>query len=236
MNFPFSIFDSQFRGRSGELERLDTGDYTPEEYEQWLGDMRRVHGFFGEIRALKKTLLREISQSGKSRVAILDVGAGTGDLLGETLKAIGGERAFCVGVDLSLESARSIRAFGSSAVQSDAVLLPFADDSFDHAFCTLILHHLTDEDAAKLLAEMARVSRGRIFAVDLNRDIKAYYAYKAVAPIFLHQLTVDDGMLSILRSRTPAELLELAEIGGLEDVEIAHSRLNRLVLSGVRRK
>lgn len=232
-NSPFSTLNSQFSRRASGLERLDTGDYTSAEYTRWLGEMRRIHGFFGELRALKKTLLKEIKNSAQSKVSLLDVGAGNGYLLGEVAKLTSNRETFFTGGDIDFESAVSIREFGAAAVQCDALKLPFADYSFDHAFCTLMLHHLSDEDGVNLLAEMARVSRGRIFVVDLNRDAKAYYMYKLFAPIFFQRLTVEDGALSILRSRTPDELRSLADAAGLRVIEIVHSRLNRLVLSGV---
>lgn len=225
---------SHFTRRSLDLERLDTGDYTPDEYTVWLGEMRRIHNFFGELRALKRTLLREIESSAVSSCSVLDVGAGNGYLLGELSKQMNGRRGVLVGVELSAEAAASIPLSGALAVRGDGTRLPFADAQFDHAFCTLMLHHLNDEDAVKLLAEMARVSRGKIFVSDLNRDRTAYYLYKLVAPAFFQRLTVEDGALSILRSRTPDELCALAEAAGLDQIEVVHSRINRLVLSGVR--
>lgn len=229
----FSYINSQLSQRSCDLERLDTGDYTPEEYAVWLGEMRVIHNFFGELRALKRTLLREIKTAVGDRVSLLDVGAGNGYILGELAKQIDGRRGVFVGVELTAEAAASIPSSGNAAVRGDGTRLPFADAQFDHAFCTLMLHHLTDEDAVKLLVEMARVSRGKIFVVDLNRGRTAYYLYRLVAPAFFQRLTVEDGALSILRSRTAAELRALAEAARLEHIEVVHSRLNRLVLSGV---
>ena len=49
-----------FEKRSDELELIDTGDYTAEEYEGCLRELRRVNYFLGDIHALKKTLLSEI--------------------------------------------------------------------------------------------------------------------------------------------------------------------------------
>ncbi len=223
-----------FKTRIDKPERLDTGDYTPEEYAVWLGEMRRIHNFFGELRALKKTLLREIANSLQSNVSLLDVGAGSGYLLGEVAKNNIGKRAFLVGAEVNAEAATSIRASGAESVQCDALRLPFANAQFDHAFCTLMLHHLNDEDAVKLLAEMARVSRGKIFVVDLNRDRTAYYMYRLFAPVFFQRLTVEDGALSILRSRTRGELHSLAEEANLKQIEVVRSRLNRLILSASR--
>jgi 2-polyprenyl-3-methyl-5-hydroxy-6-metoxy-1,4-benzoquinol methylase len=232
-NSQFSTLNSRFSLRSRELERLDTGDYTPEEYARWLSEMRLIHTFFGEIRALKKTLLREIDNSANDSVAILDVGAGNGYLLGQIGKRLNGRSPFLAGVEIDGNAASQIRAFGAAPVCADGACLPFAGQSFDYAFCTLLLHHLADADAVSLLSEMARVSRRRIFVVDLNRDRKAYYFYKLIAPVIFQRLTVEDGALSILRSRTPDELRRLAEAAGLRNIKVEPSRLNRLVLSGV---
>jgi 2-polyprenyl-3-methyl-5-hydroxy-6-metoxy-1,4-benzoquinol methylase len=99
-----------------------------------------------------------------------------------------------------------------------------------------MFHHLNDQDAVKLLAEMARVSRGKVFVVDLNRDRTAYYMYRLFAPVFFQRLTVEDGALSILRARTPDEMRQIALAAGLSEIEVVPSRLNRLVLTGVREK
>ena len=47
----------RFRHRSYELEHLDKGDYTPEEYEGCLVELRRVNRFLGDARALRRSLL-----------------------------------------------------------------------------------------------------------------------------------------------------------------------------------
>ena len=73
-----NIFD-KFATRSERLERLDTGDYTPREYAKWQQEMRFIHRVFGELRALKNSLVREVLASGEGRVSILDVGAGSGE-------------------------------------------------------------------------------------------------------------------------------------------------------------
>ena len=53
------MFD-RFQQRSTDLERLDTGEYTSEEYSRWQREMKFIHGILGEERALKNTLLRDI--------------------------------------------------------------------------------------------------------------------------------------------------------------------------------
>jgi ubiquinone/menaquinone biosynthesis C-methylase UbiE len=222
----------RFKSRSYELERIDTGDYTDAEYEQWQREMPWIHGFFGEVRALENSLLKAVRASSGRSVSILDVGAGSGTLL-ETLRNRLAERSsFLVGAEKHMSAAASIAARGLASVRCDAQALPFADRCFDHAICTLTLHHLNDDEAVRLLGEMARVSRGPIFAIDLNRDPLAYFAYRALAPLVLQRLTVEDGALSILRSFRKDELVDLAQRAGLRDITVEGSRMNRLILSG----
>ena len=222
----------KFSTRSRELERLDTGDYTPQEYAKWQQEMRVIHRVFGELRALKNTLIRDVLASGGSEVSILDVGAGSGELLRLAGKELNGTKAFLVGAEINADAANSIRDKGLASLQTDATNLPFADDAFDYVFCSLFLHHLDDEPAIKMLGEMNRVAGKRIFVVDLNRSPLAYYFYKIVGSLFLQRCTVEDGSLSILRSRPPKELLEIAEKAGLKDAQVEHSKANRLILSG----
>lgn len=227
---------ARFKQRSYDIERLDTGDYTPAEYLRWQREMSRIHRVFGEIRALRHSLIREVNASREASVSILDVGAGSGELLRMLGKSLNGKKTFLAGVEIDMDAARSIRGVKSGrelfAVRSDALRLAFADDGFDYVFCTLFLHHLNDEQAVTLLTEMSRVARKKIFVIDLNRSPVAYYFYKIASRLFLQRLTREDGALSILRSFQPSEIRRLAERANLTDVSVQHSKANRLILSG----
>lgn len=223
---------ARFDRRSLELERLDVGDYTETEYRRWEIEMRYLHRIFGEIRALKRTLVRDLRTSTASSVSILDVGAGSGELIRQIQELTKPRKLFFTGLELNEEATRSIKNKGIAAVRADALNLPFADGSYDHVFCTLFLHHLDDISAIALIKEMRRVADGRIYAVDLDRQPIPYYLYKIVGPVFLQRFTIQDGLVSILRSRSPEELREIAQKAGLTDIQIDRSRANRLILSG----
>ncbi|MEP6787973.1 MAG: methyltransferase domain-containing protein [Acidobacteriota bacterium] len=226
----------RLKHRSLKPERLDTGDYTPQEYAKYHREMRFIHRVFGEIRALRRTLVADIKADGSKHVSVLDVGAGSGELLRSIGRLIPENVDFLVGAELSRDAALSIKANSTNgeveAVQCDAMELPFGDESFDYVFSTLFLHHLSDAAAIDLLNEMNRVARNGFFIVDLHRSAFAYYFYKALGSLFLQRFTREDGSLSILKSFRPAELRSLANRAGLSGVTVKRSAAYRLVLSG----
>ena len=75
--YPVRVFEK----RSTELERIDTGDYTPAEYATFLREIAFINRYFGDQRALKKTLLREIEREDLREFSVLDVGCGSGELM-----------------------------------------------------------------------------------------------------------------------------------------------------------
>ncbi|HEX8846065.1 MAG TPA: methyltransferase domain-containing protein [Pyrinomonadaceae bacterium] len=231
---------SRFRKRSRELEHLDKGDYTPEEYEGCLVELRRINRFLGDTSALKHSLLAEVEREGLKSFSVLDVGAGSGELLRATNSwaQASGRSAFLVGLEINARSAQAILEESKDfpfieAVRGDALHLPFADDRFDYAICSLFTHHFGDEQVVRVLNELARVSRRRAYVIDLHRHPLAYYLYKTVGRLFLHnRLIREDGALSILRSFKPSELLSLASRSRLEGVLVERRFPFRLVLSG----
>lgn len=229
-----------FAQRSYELEHLDKGDYTPEEYEGCLVELRRINEWLGDARALQRSLLAWIERAGLSEFSVLDVGAGSGELLRVIAQAAHEHdwRVRLVGLELNERSARAIleeaREYQEiAAVRGDAFRLPFATDAFDLVLCSLFTHHFRDEAVVTILREFVRVARRRIFVIDLHRHWVAYYFYTTIGRLFLHnRLIREDGALSIRRSFRPRELQRLAEQAGLKQIEVRRHFPYRLVLSG----
>ncbi len=229
-----------FGQRSYELENIDRGTYTPHEYEGCLFELRRVNRWLGDASALSRSLFPLIEREGRREFSVLDVGAGSGELLrGIAVWARArGRRARLTGLELNERSARSIieesRAFDEiEAVRGDALRLPFATDTFDYAICSLFTHHFRDEPVVSVLREMARVARRRVFVIDLHRHPVAYLFYTTVGRLFLHnRLIREDGALSILRSFVPTELQLLAGRAQWANIQVERRFPYRLVLSG----
>src|SRR6476469_5387256 len=101
----------KFRQRSLEPENLDKGSYTPEEYEGCLVELRRINEWLGDANALRDSLLKEIAQEDLHSFSLIDVGAGSGELL-RVAAAWAREtdrKASFVGLELNARSAQAIR-------------------------------------------------------------------------------------------------------------------------------
>ena len=227
-----------FHNRLDKLERIDTGDYTPEEYDLFLHEIRLVNRFAGDNRALKNTLLREIKKENSREFSVLDIGAGSGELLRliARFSSKTNRKAELVGLELNERSAKAIleesKIFaGIKSIRGDALQLPFASKSFDYVICSLFTHHFSDENIARILLEMSRIARRKIFVIDLHRHRMAYLFYKIFCAAFqISRLVREDGSLSILRSFKPEELRFIAQKAGLENISVKRYFPFRLVL------
>jgi ubiquinone/menaquinone biosynthesis C-methylase UbiE len=232
------MFD-QFHQRSSALEHLDKGDYTAEEYEGCIVELQRVNRWLGDAGALRDSLLREIKKLNLHSFSLLDVGAGSGELLGVVAQWAreSNRKARLTGLELNARSARAIAERATAlpeinAVRGDAFHLPFADKEFDYAMSSLFTHHFSDTDVIAVLRELSRVSVRRLFVIDLHRHPIAYFFYTTIGRLFLHnRLIREDGALSILRSFTPAELASLATRAELENITVTRRFPFRLVLA-----
>lgn len=218
-------------------ERIDTGDYTPEEYATFLREIRYINQRLGDRSALEKTLIAEIARLDLKEFSVLDVGAGTGELLGviaEFARA-SGRNAQLIGLDLNEISIKevaseSLKFEEISPVQGNALCLPFADDAFDFAFCSLFTHHLTDEQIPVALREMSRVARRGIVVIDLERSVKAWFLFQLFCLAFrISPLVRQDGSLSIKKGFTVSELKELGKTANLIKLSVKRQAPYRVV-------
>ncbi|MGD9562024.1 MAG: methyltransferase domain-containing protein [Pyrinomonadaceae bacterium] len=228
-----------FNHRATKPERIDQGDYTPDEYARFLREIRFINQRLGDRSALEATLLANIERLGLNEFSVLDVGAGTGELLGVIAEfaRTRGRKAHLVGLDLNDLSINEVAAEGTRfdeivPVQGNALDLPFADDAFDYAICSLFTHHLTDEQIPIALREMYRVARRGIVVIDLERSARAWFLYQLFCLAYrISPLVRQDGSLSIRKGFTSNEMLGFGNAANLENSFVQKHAPYRVVLT-----
>ena len=98
--------------------------------------------------------------------------------------------------------------------------------------CSLFLHHFHEDAAALLVSEFARVAARAVVVNDLARGFVPWIAIRALSILFAESpMFKNDAPLSVLKSWTAAELLDVAERAGLKSrAEISRRVPYRLVM------
>lgn len=191
-----------FSRRADEPELLDLG-VPEEEARRSLADLRFVSRWPGGRRALRAAVFPLVADL--SRPRLLDVGCGAADVPAWLREARGG-RLEVVGLDLKPAHLRQAPAT-VHRVAGDVTRLPFAPRSFDVVTASLFLHHFPDDAIPGLLRELFALARRALVVSDLWRSRVAHAFGRAFFPfLFQSPVSVSDGLLSIRRGFTRAEL------------------------------
>ncbi|HVA58009.1 MAG TPA: methyltransferase domain-containing protein [Gemmatimonadaceae bacterium] len=179
--------------------------------ERSLRDVVRSNTLFGGARALLRELAR-VLPAGGADATLLDVGTGLGDLprRARRLAERRGVRLTTFGCDASESLIGAARPSLIHCACGDALALSFATHSVDIVTCSQLLHHFEHHDGVRLIRELHRVARRAVIVSDLRRSwVAAGGFWLASFPLGFHPITRHDGVASVLRGFTAAELAAL---------------------------
>ncbi|MCW5600404.1 class I SAM-dependent methyltransferase [Nitrosomonas sp.] len=152
--------------------------YIPALHFHWLTrwyDPMMKYLFHDE--ALKKTLVNQTYiQSGQT---VLDMGCGTGTLSLMIKQSQPNAKVHGLDIDPQIldMANKKVRQTGShiDLQQGSATCLPYPNESFDHVFASLVLHHLTRQDKQQALKEAFRVLKagGKLHVMDFGEPHNA---------------------------------------------------------------
>jgi ubiquinone/menaquinone biosynthesis C-methylase UbiE len=233
--------------RKLEPELMDDPLLAEREHRRALNGLSRLNRISRAAQTLWPSV-KAMAPSGKSdqcpSLSVLDVATGSADVplglislarssialdmracdVSPVALAVAAERAKDAGVRLTLQQ-RDVLADG----------LAEPDASVDVVTCSLFLHHLTQEQAVRVLNEMRRVSRKRVIVSDLRR------CHMGLAAAFLAGRTATrsrivrvDSVRSVRAAFTPDELRSLAERAQMPDASIVRRWPFRMLLSWTR--
>lgn len=211
--------------RSTETELLDTGVPDADALES-LSDLRVVNRWLGARDALL-TAAQPFLRGPRPR--LLDLGCGSGDIPAFVRGRL--PHVLAVGIDVKRLHLAQVSP-GLLAVRGDARRLPVRARAVDVVTLTHFLHHFDDDDAVPLLRDAARASRGAVVVNDLRRSAASHLLARLLLPALLRSpVSVADGLVSIRRGFTAAELAELFARAGLAAPTVRPRFPYRLVAS-----
>jgi ubiquinone/menaquinone biosynthesis C-methylase UbiE len=221
-------------------ELLDGGQLPDEEARKSLLDLRRVNRRLGARKMVLESLAREVSRHGLSEYSLLDIASGSGDLplaVIEWARKHGlSARVFALEYQhrhLSLFRRELLASSRIHPLCADAFHAPLPDGKFDFVTCCHFLHHLTEEDAARLLASMARLARRSVIVSDLERQALPYYFFLLFGRLITRSyVSRIDGRNSIAQSFRKPELESIAHAAGLSEYKVERRWPFHLLLVG----
>lgn len=201
--------------RQRGFEYLDDPALPLEVAQQSLRDIALANRYFGGTRAVLRemqSVYRDLQRAGVSNLTLLDVGTGLGDIP-VAISRDAREHSITVnpiGLELTHAFAGVAHPRVRSVMAADARVLPLADNSVDVITCSLVLHHLEEDDAEQMLRECDRVARRRVIVAELRRSWAAMGLLWLVSWVLrFHAISRHDGVVSIRRGFRVSELRAL---------------------------
>lgn len=204
------------------IEILDDPSVDPAIRERSIGDVRRSNALLGGRRAVLRAFL-EVLPSIEDGATVLDVGTGLADIPAAVVRSASerGRSIRIVAVDEACSLLHASRTRLDWPVCANALALPFRDEAIDVVIASQVLHHFEDADAERLLREMNRVARRAVIVSDLRRSWIAAIGFWLVSfPLRFHPVTRHDGVVSVLRGFTAADLKRLIRAATGKDVRV----------------
>jgi SAM-dependent methyltransferase len=202
-----------------ELELMDRPQPVSAELERDLENIRELNRWFGSYALISMFLSRWIKPGGRLR--IVDLATGSGDiprLIAEYGRKVGAELQIDAldrqSATLEIAKRLSARYPEISFVEGD-VLEWQPTEPYDIVFCTLALHHFSEDDAVQLLQRCRELSRKFVLVSDLRRGWQGSLGvHLLTATMFREPMTKYDARLSIARSFSFSEMNQLAQRAG----------------------
>jgi 2-polyprenyl-3-methyl-5-hydroxy-6-metoxy-1,4-benzoquinol methylase len=200
-------------------EMMDRSQPVSKELETNLKNLEKLNRYFGSYSLVRFFLRRWLSQG--KLVKLLDLCTGFGDIPRFIVDwcRLNGIPIEITAVDqqpATLELAKRRSNSYPEITFVAANVLDFVPPTpVDFVFCSLALHHFSDQEAIRLIRQTELITRGKILFSDLERSdlgIAGIYALTTLA--FREPMTRFDGRLSMLRAFSFGEMEQLAQAAG----------------------
>jgi SAM-dependent methyltransferase len=202
-----------------ELELMDRPQPVSAELESDLENIRELNRWFGSYALISMFLSRWIKPG--ARMRIVDLATGSGDiprLIAEYGRKVGAELQIDAldrqSATLEIAKRLTARYPEISFVEGD-VLEWQPPEPYDIVFCTLALHHFSEDNAVQLLQRCRDLSRKFVLVSDLCRGwLATIGVHLLTATMFREPMTKYDARLSAARAFSFSEMNQLARRAG----------------------
>jgi len=200
------------------IEEMDDPSSDVIKLENTYRQFSRINQILSRWKLVYKKYLKPIMKESSSPT-LLDIGFGGGDVV---LSILGWARKD--GIDLKITGIetdqRAIDFVNKNVFQDSNLDFKFASVEdlikdnlvFDIVISNHVLHHLPTSEIKTFLGNSSQLARKLVLHNDLERSMLAYYLFYPSKLIFKNSYIFEDGLSSIKRAFTPAEL---EKIGGL---------------------
>jgi 2-polyprenyl-3-methyl-5-hydroxy-6-metoxy-1,4-benzoquinol methylase len=202
-----------------ELELMDRPQPVSPELERDLENIRQLNRWFGSYALISMFLSHWIKPG--SRLRIVDLATGSGDiprLIAECGRKIGAELRIDAldRQSATLEIAQKLSVPYPEITFVEGNILEWRPaEPYDVVFCTLALHHFSDDDGVRVLQRCRELSRKFVLVSDLRRSWMATISvHLLTATVFREPMTKHDARLSIARAFSFSEMSQLARRAG----------------------
>jgi len=205
------------------LEHLDQANLDSRELRICLNDVERLNRWFGGASAVLAEVGRIVRQRGlKGSIQVLDIGTGGADIPRAmvrwgtrqrlSFRIVACDRHAAI---IGVAAAACSGAASISILRTDALALPFQPGHFDFVTCSLMMHHLPEEHAIRLLEGLRELPRRALIVSDLRRSRLAYAGvWLGTHLVCRSPFTRHDGPVSVRRAYTLDELRALSRRAG----------------------
>ena len=214
-------------------ELMDRPQPVSRELEVDLDNLIRINRHFGSHRLIRSFLRRWLKPGNSYR--ILDLCTASGDIPRVMADwALGhGVKLEIEAVDFqpsTLEIARrwSLKYPEIRFREGDAREVAGEPGTYDFVFCSLALHHFSEDDAVRVLRRCRELARRAVLVADLERGpLAAAGVWLMTAVLYREPMTRDDARASVRRAFSYRELRVLADRAGWPDCQQARFPIAR---------
>ncbi|MDZ4848573.1 MAG: methyltransferase domain-containing protein [Pirellulaceae bacterium] len=218
-------------------EKMDDPNLNPAEHRQALNGLRRVNIISRTSVVVARQIKSFCEALQLSSARVLDVGCGSGDVaygVAKTLPANG--QWHIEGWDISSTAIEYAKQLHQSSTALDALskrnlraslsfhaqdIYSSTSEPFDFVYCSLFLHHFSEQDATRLLKRMRELSRVAIIVDDLDRTRFGYWMAKVGVNLLSRSPVVHfDGPQSVRAAFSMTEIQALARDVGLDRISL----------------